>query len=450
MAVSPTERLADYGAVFATVQENAPGRSIPKRWRLTPMPDGSVQVHVGTFLVADHAFDEFVDHRCYLTLDRSVLQQIAALAPKADPEPAPSVAADSPKQAGVETPTRGTTADCNERDETAVSGVPETDVDVSRAPSVSGREWVIFNDSRECLRGYFCNDTCRLCAQEFGLNVPIALRPDHDRFPYAHLYCVLAEEQKTLCARTGCDRKATLKQFCCVHHRDGHSWHAVVCDEANGTPRTLRAAQVDKAGANQDAPVEAATPQASAEDCAREGCAWPKSATVHTPCIRHYDTHNSQFCDTVRCHPFIDPRSVVPSSPSSQPSSSGTPEREGSGVPPAGNNVRCTNCGSYDLRVANVVNVSMGGTKYPPEMWQKIGCLDCGQDNGIACDSRGRRLLYHREIPDPRDERIASLESQVTDLQSANKREVNLRREAWKKLDDLTNGIEREIEAARS
>jgi hypothetical protein len=47
-------------------------------------------------------------------------------------EPAPSVAADSPNQAGVETPTRGDLlkADCNERDET-VSGVPEAGVDVS-------------------------------------------------------------------------------------------------------------------------------------------------------------------------------------------------------------------------------------------------------------------------------------------------------------------------------
>lgn len=61
---------------------------------------------------------------------------------------------------------------------------------------------------------------------------------------------------------------------------------------------------------------------------------------------------------------------------------------------------RCANCGSYDLRVANVIGGCCEADRHT-EAWQKIGCMDCGQDLGVARDGSGRMILAHRELAQP-------------------------------------------------
>ncbi len=56
----------------------------------------------------------------------------------------------------------------------------------------------------------------------------------------------------------------------------------------------------------------------------------------------------------------------------------------------------CESCGSTELVARNVI-VGDGNSAY--EQYQRIACLDCGQDNGVPHNGAGKMLLRHREIP---------------------------------------------------
>jgi len=58
---------------------------------------------------------------------------------------------------------------------------------------------------------------------------------------------------------------------------------------------------------------------------------------------------------------------------------------------------KCSRCGAFDLRVLNVTGGCCETTKFT-EVWQKVGCMDCGQDLGIACNRNGQMILAHREL----------------------------------------------------
>lgn len=258
----------------------------------------------------------------------------------------------------------------------------------------------------------FASYVCSRCEKAFGFNIPIVLgEGDGDqrsRFR-GEAAISLALARVYLRAGDGCGAGQRPRCGAAVPNVGGvlrplFTTLLQIEREVYGSPDPSRGtAQADQSGANADAPTGSAAPQPSPKEgrCAFPDCDLPRFHAFHVCGVPGH-------APLLACHLFIDPRSVAPSFPSSpSPSPTGTPERDGSGVPPAGENDAEPTSHTRLRAALDQLRPILPGSPYLV-------------DEAIA-----------------QLERIPSLEAQVTSLQAQRDMAANRRREFVASVEEL-------------